>query len=75
MLRRCVGCGERVAKCDLRRVVLIDGRVRADPSQRAPGRGAYVCGRACAQRAISRAGFARSFRSAVRIDRDLVDSL
>jgi hypothetical protein len=52
--------------------VLADGRVSADPEQRRPGRGAYVCDRACAERALARGGFARSFRSAVRTDPDLL---
>jgi predicted RNA-binding protein YlxR (DUF448 family) len=46
--------------------------VQADPAQRLPGRGAYVCNRACAERALQRGGFARSFRSAVRTDPDLL---
>jgi len=70
-----VGCGAQAAKADLRRVVLVEGRVEADPAQRRPGRGAYVCDRACAEQAVRRSGFQRSFRSKVRIDPDLVDSL
>jgi predicted RNA-binding protein YlxR (DUF448 family) len=52
--------------------VLSGGRVQADPAQRLPGRGAYVCDSACAERAARRGGFARSFRSPVRIDPDLL---
>jgi predicted RNA-binding protein YlxR (DUF448 family) len=74
-MRRCVGCGAQAAKADLRRVVLVAGRVEPDPAQRRPGRGAYVCDRGCAEQAVRRGGFARSFRAAVHIDRDLVDSL
>jgi len=70
-----VGCGSIAPKADLRRVVLVEGRVEADPAQRRPGRGAYVCDRACAELAVRRSGFQRSFRSAVRVDPDLVDSL
>jgi predicted RNA-binding protein YlxR (DUF448 family) len=55
--------------------VLVDGRLEADPAQRRPGRGAYVCDRACAEQAVRRSGFQRSFRTKVRIDADLVDSL
>jgi hypothetical protein len=73
--RRCVGCGALAPKSDLRRVVVADGRVRADPDQRLPGRGAYVCNRACAERAVQRGGFARAFRSSVLIDPDLLHSL
>jgi predicted RNA-binding protein YlxR (DUF448 family) len=70
-----VGCGALAAKADLQRVVLVDGRVEADPAQRRPGRGAYVCGRSCAQQALRRGGFQRSFRCAVLTDPDLVNSL
>jgi len=70
-----VGCGSIAPKADLRRVVLADGVVQADPAQRRPGRGAYVCDRDCAEQAVLRSGFQRSFRSKVRIDPDLVDSL
>jgi len=70
-----VGCGAQAAKADLRRVVVSDGCVQADPAQRRPGRGAYVCDRACAEAALKRGGFARSFRAAVHIDPDLVDSI
>jgi predicted RNA-binding protein YlxR (DUF448 family) len=62
-------------KSDLLRVVVADGRVQADPAQRLPGRGAYVCDRACAERALRRRGFDRAFRSSVRIDPDLLHSL
>jgi predicted RNA-binding protein YlxR (DUF448 family) len=69
-----VACGTLAAKGDLHRVVLVDGRVEADPAQRRPGRGAYVCDRVCAEQAIRRGAFNRSFRSAVRPDPDLVNS-
>jgi len=67
-----VGCGTEAPKSELRRVVLADGTLQPDPAQRLPGRGAYVCDRACAERALKRGGFARSFRSAVRTDPDLL---
>jgi predicted RNA-binding protein YlxR (DUF448 family) len=70
-----VGCGTLAAKPDLRRVVVVAGLVKADPQQRAPGRGAYVCGRACAELAIKRGAFQRAFRAAVRPDPDLVNSV
>ena len=73
--RRCVGCGRSTDKSVLRRFVLVDGRVEFDAEQRRPGRGAYVCDRACAERAIARGGFARSFRRPVSTDPDLLHSL
>jgi predicted RNA-binding protein YlxR (DUF448 family) len=59
----------------LRRFVVVEGRVEADPEQRRPGRGAYACDRTCVERAIARGGFARSFRRAVSADPDLLHSL
>jgi predicted RNA-binding protein YlxR (DUF448 family) len=70
-----VGCGTQAPKSELRRFVLVDGRVQADPAQRLPGRGAYVCDRACAERAVRRGAFARAFRSSVLTDPDLLHSL
>ena len=70
-----MGCGTVTAKTDLRRVVLSAGRLQADAAKRRPGRGAYVCDRACAEQALRRGGFARSFRSAVLVDPDLLDSV
>ncbi len=70
-----MGCGAQTDKPDLLRVVLVQGRVEPDPAQRRPGRGAYVCDRTCAALAVKRSGFQRSFRAAVRIDSNLVDSL
>jgi len=69
-----VGCGALAAKAELKRFVLADGRVEPDPAQRRPGRGAYLCSRACAQTALRRGGFARSFRAKVKVDPDLVNS-
>jgi predicted RNA-binding protein YlxR (DUF448 family) len=70
-----VGCGTQAAKADLQRFVVAAGRVEPDPAQRRPGRGAYVCGRACAELALKRGAFARAFRAKVHLDPDLVDSL
>jgi predicted RNA-binding protein YlxR (DUF448 family) len=70
-----VGCGALAAKSELLRVAVVDGRVQADPAQRLPGRGAYVCDRSCAERAVRRRAFARAFRSSVLIDPDLLHSL
>jgi predicted RNA-binding protein YlxR (DUF448 family) len=63
--RRCVACGVRAPKRVLRRHVLVGERVIADPEQRRPGRGAYVCSDACLARAIRTRAFHRAFRRAV----------
>jgi len=70
-----VGCGEHAAKADLHRFVLAGSRVEPDPAQRRPGRGAYLCGPACAEEALKRGGFARSFRAKAHVEPDIVDSL
>jgi len=69
-----VGCATRTDKASLQRFVLVEGRLEPDPEQRRPGRGAYACDRACAERALARGGFARSFRRAVLAHPDLLHS-
>jgi predicted RNA-binding protein YlxR (DUF448 family) len=49
--------------------------VVADPDGRRPGRGAYVCGAACARTAIGRRALPRAFRRAVTVDEHLVESM
>ncbi|NLZ70522.1 MAG: YlxR family protein [Clostridiaceae bacterium] len=44
-LRMCVCCRERDEQRNLMRFVVSDGEVVPDPTGRAPGRGAYVCGK------------------------------
>jgi predicted RNA-binding protein YlxR (DUF448 family) len=46
-----------------------------DPSAALPGRGAYVCSRACAEQALRRKALGRAFRRAVSADPDLLQSL
>jgi predicted RNA-binding protein YlxR (DUF448 family) len=70
-----VGCGRTAAKAELQRFVVAQGRVVADPEQRRPGRGAYLCGADCARRALKRGAFARAFRARVQFDPDLVNSI
>jgi uncharacterized protein len=70
-----VACGRRAPKPTLRRVALIGDRVVADPAATLPGRGAYVCGPACARAAIDRRAFARAFRRTVSVGDDLVESV
>jgi predicted RNA-binding protein YlxR (DUF448 family) len=70
-----VACGRRAPKATLRRLAVIDDRVVADPSCSLPGRGAYVCGAACARAAIDRRAFARAFRRTVSVGDDLVESV
>lgn len=44
-IRTCVGCRETSDKKKLTRIVRCsDGEIRIDPTGKAPGRGAYLCG-------------------------------
>lgn len=66
-IRTCLGCGEKRPKWELLRVVLLpDGRVRFDPDQRLPGRGAYLCPRQeCIRRALRRKRLAKALGKGV----------
>lgn len=67
--RTCVGCREEADQADLRRFVLREGRVVADPDRSQPGRGAWLHpDPACLELARKRGGFARSFRGAANPD-------
>jgi uncharacterized protein len=70
-----VACGRRAPRLTLRRVVVVDDRVVADPGATLPGRGAYVCDATCAQTAIDRRAFPRAFRRTVSVGDDLVESI
>ncbi|MGZ6707950.1 MAG: YlxR family protein [Solirubrobacteraceae bacterium] len=73
--RRCIGCGRRAPKPQLRRLALEGDRVVADPDGTRPGRGAYVCGAECAATALQRRALGRAFRRSVPIPVDLVESV
>ena len=59
----------------LHRFVLDGDEVVADPQQRRPGRGAYVCSAACLERAIGTRAFARAYRRPVVARDDLATSI
>jgi predicted RNA-binding protein YlxR (DUF448 family) len=61
-------------KADLLRLVAMAGRVVVDPEAMLPGRGAYVCGPECAQRAIERRAIGRALRGRAEISEDFVES-
>lgn len=59
--RTCVACGSKKPKRDLVRIASSpQGQVSVDPSGKAPGRGAYVCGANCWDTALGRGRLARS---------------
>ena len=69
-IRTCTGCGRKAHKEELVRFVARDGVLTLGPH--APGRGAYTCRRLqCFERAVANRGFARTLRTAVRVEPDL----
>ncbi|WP_081690979.1 YlxR family protein [Conexibacter woesei] len=70
-----MGCGTIRPKAELLRLVAVAGRVVADPAATLPGRGAYVCGPGCAQRAIERRAIGRALRGRADISEDFVESI
>ena len=68
--RTCVGCGARVAKSDLIRLVAVGGEIVADPAAREPGRGAYLHR---SQDCLNRAQRRQAFRKALRVTGPLAD--
>ncbi|MFZ4504898.1 MAG: YlxR family protein [Microbacteriaceae bacterium] len=68
-VRTCIGCRTRDDRASLVRVVLAGSTVVVDPTATAPGRGAWVHPTAdCVNNAVSRGGFARSFRRSAAFD-------
>ncbi|MBE6677509.1 MAG: YlxR family protein [Ruminococcaceae bacterium] len=52
-LRKCMGCQEMLPKQSLIRIVKDSEGIRLDPTGKADGRGAYLCGKAdCLKRVI-----------------------
>ena len=59
--RTCVGCGNKKPKAELLRIARSpEGAVSVDPSGKAAGRGAYVCGPGCWDTAQGRGRLSRS---------------
>ena len=73
--RKCTGCKEMKEKNTLLRVVKIKtGEIQIDKTNKADGRGAYVCNNmTCFEKAKKTKGFERSFRT--KITPELYDHL
>ena len=67
VLRKCVGCGEMKEKVSLVRVVKTpEDDFILDKTNRANGRGAYICKDAlCFQKALKNKGLERSFKMSI----------
>ena len=65
--RKCVGCGEMKPKASLIRIVRSkEGDVFIDPTNKANGRGAYICRNAeCLKKAQKSKRIERSFECAI----------
>lgn len=76
-MRRCAGCRQVAVRTALVRLVCDEqGRVRADPGRRAPGRGLNVHhDRQCLERATAPRLLARAFRRPGPFDLAAVGSL
>jgi predicted RNA-binding protein YlxR (DUF448 family) len=59
----------------LLRLVAVQRRVVLDPTATLPGRGAYVCGPDCAERAVKRRAVSRALRGPAEISEDFVESM
>jgi len=75
--RTCVGCRSRASAVALLRVVLVEGRLRADPGRRMPGRGAWVHPQdPCVAAATRRRAWSRALRATGPVDAtDLAQSM
>ncbi len=67
--RTCVGCGKKQPKRLFHRLVLgASGQLALDGPQKAPGRGAYLCGPGCLKAALKRKAFQRALRKSGELD-------
>ncbi|MDE6760531.1 MAG: YlxR family protein [Lachnospiraceae bacterium] len=74
-LRKCVGCGEMIAKKEMLRIIKTkDNDIRLDPTGKENGRGAYLHFDAgCLEKAVKSKGLERSFK--MSIDADIYNKL
>ncbi len=69
-LRKCIGCGEMIAKKDMLRVIRTkDYEIKLDPTGKENGRGAYLhFNRDCLEKAVKTKGLERSFKMSIGPD-------
>lgn len=74
-LRKCVGCGEMIAKKDMLRVIKTkENIIKLDPTGKENGRGAYIhFDKGCFEKAVKSKGLERSFK--MSIDPDIYEKL
>ena len=66
-LRKCVGCGEMIAKKEMLRIVKTkDNEILLDLTGKLNGRGAYIhLNKACFDKAVKSKGLERSFKMSI----------
>lgn len=69
-LRKCIGCGEMIAKKDMLRIIKTkDNEIKLDPTGKENGRGAYLhFNRDCFNQAVKSKGLERSFKMSIQAD-------
>lgn len=69
-LRKCIGCGEMIAKKDMLRIIKTkDNEIKLDPTGKENGRGAYLhFNRDCFDQAVRTKGLERSFKMSIQAD-------
>ncbi len=80
-LRKCVGCGEMIAKKEMLRIIKTkDGEIKLDPTGKENGRGAYLHHNPeCLALAVKEKGLERSFKMSIaseiydRLSKELMD--
>ena len=69
-LRKCIGCGEMIAKRDMLRIIKTkENEIKLDPTGKENGRGAYLhFNRSCFDQAVRSKGLERSFKMSIQPD-------
>lgn len=69
-LRKCVGCGEMIAKKEMFRIIKTkDNEIKLDKTGKENGRGAYLhTDRSCFEKAVKSKGLERSFKMAITVE-------
>ncbi|MBE5941318.1 MAG: YlxR family protein [Lachnospiraceae bacterium] len=80
-LRKCIGCGEMIAKKDMLRIVKTkENEILIDATGKLNGRGAYLhCSKNCFEQAVKSKGLERSFKMSIepnvyeKLSEELID--
>ncbi|MCM1203069.1 MAG: YlxR family protein [Bacteroidales bacterium] len=69
-LRKCIGCGDMIAKKDMLRIIRTkEGEIKFDSTGKENGRGAYLhFDRGCFEKAVKSKGLERSFKMSINVE-------